>query len=67
MVARHKETAGIIRQMRIPTVAALPGPAAGAGLALALSCDLRIAADSAFVSTGYAKVGLRAITVSPGC
>lgn len=58
MVARHRETAGIIRQMRIPTVAALPGPAAGAGLALALSCDMRIAADSAFVSTGYARVGL---------
>ncbi len=58
MVARHRETAGVIRQLRIPTVAALPGPAAGAGLALALSCDMRIAADTAFVSTGYAKVGL---------
>jgi len=58
MVARHRETAGVIRQLRIPTVAALPGPAAGAGLALALSCDMRIAADIAFVSTGYAKVGL---------
>ena len=31
MVARHRETAGVIRQLRIPTVAALPGPAAGAG------------------------------------
>ena len=58
MVARHRETAGVIRALRIPTVAALPGPAAGAGLALALSCDMRIAADTAFVSTGYAKVGL---------
>ena len=58
MVARHRETAGVIRRMRIPTVAALPGPAAGAGLALALSCDMRIAADTAFVSTGYARVGL---------
>jgi enoyl-CoA hydratase/carnithine racemase len=58
MVARHRETAGAIRALRVPTVAALPGPAAGAGLALALSCDMRIAADTAFVSTGYAKVGL---------
>jgi enoyl-CoA hydratase/carnithine racemase len=39
-------------------VAALPGPAAGAGLAIALACDIRIAAASAFVRTGYAGVGL---------
>ena len=39
-------------------MAALPGPAAGAGLAIALACDIRIAARSAFVSTGYARVGL---------
>ena len=38
--------------------AALTGAAAGAGLAIALACDIRIAAQSAFVSTGYAKVGL---------
>ena len=31
---------------------------AGAGLAIALACDIRIAAKSAFVSTGYARVGL---------
>ena len=43
---------------RKPTIAALPGAAAGAGLALALACDIRIAARSAFVSTGYARVGL---------
>src|SRR6185437_7142704 len=41
-----------------PTIAALPGAAAGAGLAIAMACDIRIAAQSAFVSTGYAKVGL---------
>ena len=44
--------------MRKPTVAALPGPAAGAGLAIALACDLRIASANAFVTTGYARVGL---------
>src|SRR3954447_24134256 len=41
-----------------PTIAALPGPAAGAGLAIAMACDIRIAAQSAFVSTGYLRVGL---------
>lgn len=58
MAARHHEIAGALRAMRKPTIAALPGPAAGAGMAIALSCDLRIAADMAFLSTGYARIGL---------
>ena len=41
-----------------PTLAALPGPAAGAGLSIALACDLRIAASSAFITTGFANIGL---------
>jgi enoyl-CoA hydratase/carnithine racemase len=41
-----------------PTLAALTGPAAGAGLSIALACDLRIAAASAFVTTGFANIGL---------
>ena len=41
-----------------PVVAALPGPAAGAGFSIALSCDIRIAAESAFVTTSYARLGL---------
>lgn len=44
-------------EMAKPTIAALPGPAAGAGLALALSCDLRYAADSALLTTAFARVG----------
>jgi enoyl-CoA hydratase/carnithine racemase/citrate lyase beta subunit len=44
--------------LRIPTIAALPGPAAGAGLSIALACDMRIAAESTFVATGYVRVGL---------
>lgn len=40
-----------------PVVAAIPGPAAGAGLSIALACDVRIMADSAFLTTAFAKVG----------
>ena len=40
------------------TVAALPGAAAGAGLSIALACDLRIAADNAFVTTAFRNIGL---------
>ena len=47
-----------IQRLAKPVVAALPGAAAGAGFALALACDLRIAAESAFVTTAYARLGL---------
>jgi enoyl-CoA hydratase/carnithine racemase len=47
-----------LHRLEKPTLAALPGPAAGAGLGLALACDLRIAAESAFVTTSYARLGL---------
>jgi enoyl-CoA hydratase/carnithine racemase len=47
-----------IHRLDKPVVAALPGPAAGAGLSLALACDLRIAAESAFVTTSYVRLGL---------
>jgi 2-(1,2-epoxy-1,2-dihydrophenyl)acetyl-CoA isomerase len=38
-------------------IAMLPGPAAGAGLAIALAADLRTMADSAFITTAFARVG----------
>jgi enoyl-CoA hydratase/carnithine racemase len=55
---RQANLTGALVGLRKPTIAALPGAAAGAGLALALACDIRVAARSAFVSTGYARVGL---------
>ena len=41
-----------------PTIAALPGPAAGAGLSIALACDLRLAARDAFIVTAFVNIGL---------
>jgi enoyl-CoA hydratase/carnithine racemase len=55
---RQRLLTGALVSLRKPTIAALPGPAAGAGLAIAMACDIRIAAESAFVTTGYLRVGL---------
>ncbi len=58
MRTRHHEISGALHKLRKPSIAALPGPAAGAGLAIALACDFRIAAQTALLSTAYAKIGL---------
>jgi enoyl-CoA hydratase/carnithine racemase len=55
---KQRTLTGALVAVRKPTVAALPGPAAGAGMALALACDIRIASESAIMSTGYARIGL---------
>ncbi len=41
-----------------PVIAAINGPAAGAGLAMALSCDLRVMKSTAKITTGYIRNGL---------
>jgi enoyl-CoA hydratase/carnithine racemase len=55
---RQRTLTGVLVAVRKPTNAALPGPAAGAGLAIALACDIRIAAESAIMATSYARIGL---------
>ncbi len=54
---QQRNTAGRLHRMPKPTVALIPGPAAGAGLSLALACDLRVMAESTFVTTAFARVG----------
>jgi 2-(1,2-epoxy-1,2-dihydrophenyl)acetyl-CoA isomerase len=46
-----------IRRIPYPVIAAVNGPAAGAGMSLALSADIRIASDEAFLAIAYGRIG----------
>jgi 2-(1,2-epoxy-1,2-dihydrophenyl)acetyl-CoA isomerase len=51
-------TIGRISGMEKPVLASLHGPVYGAGLGLALACDLRLASQSASFSVAFIKIGL---------
>jgi 2-(1,2-epoxy-1,2-dihydrophenyl)acetyl-CoA isomerase len=51
------ETSRWLHEMPKPTIAMIRGAAAGAGLSLALACDLRVASDNARLGTAFARVG----------
>jgi 2-(1,2-epoxy-1,2-dihydrophenyl)acetyl-CoA isomerase len=46
-----------IRRIPYPVIAAINGPAAGAGMSLALSADIRIASEDAFLAIAYGRIG----------
>ena len=49
-----------IRELEAPTIAAINGPAIGAGMALALACDLRYATPSAKLGVPFTRLGMHA-------
>jgi 2-(1,2-epoxy-1,2-dihydrophenyl)acetyl-CoA isomerase len=46
-----------LRRIPYPVIAAVNGPAAGAGFSLALACDLRVASEAAFFACAYGRIG----------
>ncbi len=46
-----------LRRIPYPVIAAVNGPAAGAGFSLALACDIRISSEAAFFACAYGRIG----------
>lgn len=56
ILTRNARMVQVLHQMTKPTLAALPGPAVGAGMSIALSADLRISARSARLIPGWGRL-----------
>ena len=52
----QRAISGKLHEMPKPTIASIPGPAAGAGFSIALACDLRYAAQGSILTTAFARV-----------
>lgn len=57
LIHQFHESILAIRRMPKPVVAAVHGATAGAGLSIALACDLTLAADNAYFTLAYSNIG----------
>ena len=58
LLREHMECSRLLHEMPKPTIAVARGAVAGAGLSLALACDLLIASDTVKLTSAFVKVGL---------
>jgi 2-(1,2-epoxy-1,2-dihydrophenyl)acetyl-CoA isomerase len=58
LLREHMECSRLLHEMPKPTIAVARGAVAGAGLSLALACDILVASDTLKLTSAFAKVGL---------
>ena len=56
-IKANGETATLLHTMGKPTIAMVRGPAAGAGMSMAVACDFRFASQTAFFTSAFGRIG----------